>query len=477
MLGLFGTLNLASQSLQAQMTGIEVTGQNLANVNTPGYSRQVVQISASPDILTSIGPEGTGANATSIEQVVSNLLNSQIQSQSSTSGYWNAQQSALQSAQDALGEYLNGSSTSSTNSASSTGSTDTTGTGLSAQLDNFFSAFSALSASNSEANQQAVIGAAQTLAASFNNIDSQCGSLNSSLNSSLTTQVASANQLLTNIADLNQEIYTEQSDGGTANDLLDEREQDLENLSQLTNITTSNSSNGSVNVTIGGQTLVSGFSVNDTLQTYNPGNGQLQVRTATGGVDLTLTGGSIQGTIDARDGTLATLQNNINTLASTLITQVNGIQDSGYNSTGGTGNTFFTGSNASTISVNPKLVNNPALLQVSASPTTTGDTSLALQISQLSTAAQSALNNQTFDDSYDGTVAGLGSALSNANNEATNQTVVSTNLATQRSNVSGVNIDQEMTNMMTYQQAYEASAQLVTTVNTMLTDTMDMKTS
>src|ERR1700761_4292286 len=97
MLGLFGTLNLASRSLQTQMTGIEVTGQNLANVNTPGYSRQRVQISASPDILTPIGPEGTGADATSIQQVVSSLLNNQIQLQGSTSGYWNGQQSAMQS--------------------------------------------------------------------------------------------------------------------------------------------------------------------------------------------------------------------------------------------------------------------------------------------------------------------------------------------------------------------------------------------
>ena len=85
MLGLFSTLNLASHSLQAQMTGIEVTGQNLANVNTTGYSRQVVHITANPDIQTGIGPEGTGANATSIQQIVSNLMNSQIQSQNSTS--------------------------------------------------------------------------------------------------------------------------------------------------------------------------------------------------------------------------------------------------------------------------------------------------------------------------------------------------------------------------------------------------------
>ena len=82
MLGLFSTLNLAARSLQAQMTGVEVAGQNLANVNTAGYSRQRVNIQTSPDVTTGIGPEGTGADATAIQQIVSAVLNSQIQSQS-----------------------------------------------------------------------------------------------------------------------------------------------------------------------------------------------------------------------------------------------------------------------------------------------------------------------------------------------------------------------------------------------------------
>jgi len=473
MLGLFSTLNLASRSLQAQMTGVEVTGQNLANVNTTGYSRQRVHISASPDISTTIGPEGTGATADSIEQVVSNILNSQIQSQNSTSGYWSSQQTALQSAQDALNEFLSGSGA--TSSTSST-TTDTTSSGLSTQLNKFFSAFSALSASDSDANRQAAVTAAQSLATTFNNINGQFDNVRSSLNSSLNSDVSSANQILTDIAGLNQQIYNAESGGGNANELRDEREQDLENLSQMTSITTSTGTGGSVNVTVGGQALVSGDSLVDSLQTYDAGSGQLLVRTASGGANLTLTGGSMQGTIDARDGTLAGMQSNINNLAGTLITQVNNIQDNGRNPFGGTGNTFFTGSNASDIGVNSVLVNDPQLLQISASVNNGGDTSLALQISQLATASQSALNNQTFTGTYNGTVASLGSALNNANSEVTNQTAVNSMLSTQRGSISGVNVDEEMTNMMTFQRAYEASAQLVTTVNTLLGDTLAMKT-
>ena len=471
MLGLFGTLNLAARSLQTQMTGVEVTGQNLANVNTTGYSRQRVQISASPDLVTGIGPEGTGANATSIQQIVSNLLNTQIQSQGSSGGYWNAQQSALQSAQNALGEFLNGSGATTSTSATTT---DTTGSGLSTQLNDFFSA---LSSSASDSNNQAAIGAAQKLATTFNNINSQFGDVRTGLNKSLTNDVDSANKLLTDIAGLNQQISASEFGGGSANNLRDEREQDLENLAQLTSVTTSTGTNGAVNVTVGGQTLVSGNAVSDTLQTYDAGGGQLLVRTTSGGVNLTLTGGSLQGTIDARDGTLATMQNSVNTLAGALITQVNTLHNGGYNSTGGTGNTFFTGSDAATIGVNVALKNNASLLQLSSSATLSGDTSLALKISQLSTAAQAALGNQTFTGSYAATVAGLGDALNTANSEVTVATAKANMLTTQRGSVSGVNVDEEMTNMITFQRAYQASAQVVTTVNTMLAELLAMKTS
>jgi flagellar hook-associated protein 1 FlgK len=474
MLGLLGTLNLASRSLQTQMTGVEVTGQNLANVNTTGYTRQSVEIQTSPDVSTDIGQEGTGANAVAIQQVVNAILNSQIQTQQSTSGYWNAQQTALQSAQTGLDEFLNG--TGSTTSTTSTNST--TDTGLSGQLSGLFSAFQAVATSpTSISARQALVSSAQTLASTFNQVNSQLDASRASLNTSLGSDVDSANKLISGIADLNQQISTAEFTGATPNDLLDEREQDLENLSSLTNITTSTGTNGAVDVSIGGQTLVSGDQVLDTLKTYDAGGGQLLVQTATGGVNLTLTGGSMQGTIDARDGELATMQSGINTLASTLITQVNSVHSGGFSLTGTTGANFFNGSDAATINVNAALVSNPSLIQASGTSTATGDNSVALQLADLASATQSGLSNQTFSDSYGQTVATLGDSLQTANEQVTNQTAVTNMLATQRSSVSGVNVDEEMTNLMSFQRAYEASAQLVTTVNTMLGDVLAMKNS
>ncbi len=462
---------MAGQSMETQMTGVSVTGQNLANVNTTGYTRQTVNIQTSPDIMTTIGPEGTGAQAVSIQQAVDSLLNAQIQGQQSVSGYWNSQQSALQSVQDDLDEFL-----SSTNATSSS-SSDTTSSGLSTLLNNVFNDFQSVATSpTSISARQTLISDAQTLASAFNQINSGLNQETSALNTSLGNGVDSANQLISGIAGLNQQISAAEFDGGNANDLLDEQQQDLNNLAQLTDITTTAGANGTVNVSVDGQALVSGSQVVNTLQTYDPGNGNLLVQTASG-TPLTLTGGSMQGTIDARDGTLATLQNSVNTLANSLITQVNAAYVNGYSLTGTTGADFFTGSDAGTIAVNSTLVNDPSSFQASASATATGDNTVALELAELADSPQGNLENETFGQSLDQTIGTFGDAAQTANNQVTNQTAVMNMLTTQQSSVSGVSLDQEMTNLLSFQQAYEASAELITTINQMLGDTLAMKSA
>ena len=466
-------MSMAAKAMQAQMAGVNVSGQNLANVNTPGYSRQTVRIAASPDVASALGPQGDGAAATGIQQVVSALLNTQVQNQQSTSGYWTGQQTALQTAQNALDEFLNGGA-----STSSTASTvvSSSSTGIATQLSSLFTAFQALATSpNSASARQAVLSQAQALSGAFNAVNSQLGSLRSSLNTSLDTGVSAANGLLAQVATLNQQITAAEFGGGTASALRDTRQQALESLAQLTNITTSTDTTGAVSVTIGGQSLVSGNQQLDSLQTYDAGGGQMLVRTATGGADLTLTGGSLQGTIDARDNTLATLQTGVNSIASALITQVNAIHSTGYNPAGGSGALFFTGTDAGSMAVNPALTNNPNLIQASGSASASGDNAAALQLAQLASSTQAALNSQTFGKAYTQSVAGLGNDLKNANTQVTNQAAVAQMLNTQRSSVSGVNMDEEMTSLLAYQRAYEASAKLVATVNVMLGDVLAMK--
>ncbi len=462
MLGLFSTLDMAKRSMQTQMTGVEVAGQNIANVNTPGYSRQRVDITASAAIGTAVGMEGTGTQVASIQQVVSDLLNGQITSSASDLGYQQGRQTALQSLQDAFGEILNN-----TNGTSSTG--------LASQLSDFFTALQGVATTPDSASaRQALIGAAQNVTTTFNTMSQQFSSLKTSLNTSLNSDVDSANKYLAQIASLNGQIYNAEFSGGTANDLRDQRQLALENLSKLADISTGTDAHGEISVSIGGQTLVNGAQTADSLKTYDAGGGQLLLQTATGGVNLTLARGQMQGTISARDNELATAQSQLNQLAIGLSGAVNGLHNSGFSPSGTTGANFFNGVGAATISVNPALAQNPMLIQASSGGSS--DNSVALQLSQIADSTQAALGNQTFTNFYGGMLGNVGSALSDANTQVTNQQAVSDMLTTQRGAVSGVNIDEEMTNLLSFQRSYAASAEIVKTVDQMIQTTLAIKT-
>jgi len=237
-------------------------------------------------------------------------------------------------------------------------------------------------------------------------------------------------------------------------------------------------------VSVGGTQLITGGQQVAALQTYDAGGGQTLWETASTGSPTTYTtpaqtshiSGSIQGTIDARDGTLKTLQNNLNTLASSIISSVYSIYNSGYSLNGTTGQNFFTGFTAATMAVNPNLVSDPSLVQAAGSPNAPGDNTVALALANLGQQSIGTLNNQTFSAAYAGYVGSFGDALSNANNQVSNSTAVNQALLNQRDSVSGVSVEEEMSNLITFQKAYEASAKIISTVDQMLTTVIAMKT-
>lgn len=474
MLGLFGTLNLGTRSLQTQRTGVEVAGQNLANVTNEAYARQRVTIQTSPSLATAIGMQGTGAEAIGIRQLRDSLLDGHIQNELSVGGYWDAQQRALQYGQTYLGEFIDRQADSlSSTTATSDGSTR----GLADELTGLFNAFQSVATTpDSITERQLLLSQAQALADRFNQTGSQLDGLRNTLNDSLNTNVTDANDLLKGIADLNDQIANaEFKTGGAANDLRDLRQQKLESLAKLVNFDTTANPNGSLNISIGGTTLVSDRRVLDTLQTYDAGGGQFLVRTTTSGTPLTLTGGAMQGTIDARDGTLAKVRAGLDTLASQLITEVNTLHRSGFSLTGSTGADFFSGTSAATIGVNAALAGNPSLIQAAGVNGTPGDNTVALAIAKLAESKIAGLGNQTFANAYGQSVATIGQSLSDANNQLADHDSLQTMLLRQRDSVSGVSVDEEMSDLVKFQKAYEASAKLVNTVDEMLDTVISLK--
>src|SRR6266542_4354971 len=252
MLGLFGTLSMANRALQTQRNGTEVAGHNLANVNTPGYSRQRVAIETSFPVPSEFGPQGTGADAVAIVQLRDALIDRQVVSETSVRGAYESKQQALQLAQAALGQLIDRQATGVEGSAAASGIGGQHG--IAETLSDLFNAFQSLSTDpTSSSERQALILKAQDLATRFNQVSGGLSNLRSSLDDSLNSDVAQANSALNDLAKLNDQIIVTEAGGqGKANDLRDIRQQKIEELAKLVKIDTTANANGGVDIAVDG---------------------------------------------------------------------------------------------------------------------------------------------------------------------------------------------------------------------------------
>jgi flagellar hook-associated protein 1 len=459
MSGLFSALDSTAQALNAQSVAISVTSKNVANINNPNYSREYVVFGSQGEVQTPQGEESLGLQALSVQQDTDSLLNQQVISQISLTSSDSSQQGFLQQAQAGLGQSL-------TDASASSGST-TSASGLAGALDNFMNAFEALAAQPSDSGtQEALIGQATTLTQTFQSVDKNLSQVQSDIGSQVSSDVTNANTLLGQIAGLNAQIgAAEVNSPGSAVDLRDSREADLEQLAAIIPVNVTEQGNGEDTVTTPGTsgnpvTLVQLGSVQGSLSYANGA--------VTGGqpaATLALGGGSIQGELNASTGPIQTLRTNLDNLASQIVTAVN----TAYNPTG-TGKNFFdaSGTTAGTIALDPSL----SAATLTAGTDGAGDNTTALAVAALastsfSTASGDAING-TFTSYYSNSVSTFGQSVANVTSSLDDQQNVQTLLENQRSSISGVNMDEEMSNLVQFQQAYVASSETFNIINQIL---------
>lgn len=458
MAGLFDTLNLGSRSLTTYRQAIDTTGHNLANVHTPGFTRQRLEIQSVATPTDPLGEAGSGSEGVRIVRLHNIFLERQALMEGSVEGSLQQREDLLRQALSTLNETVS-------QSGGGTGAQS-----LSGGLGDFFNALQ--SASTNPASipeRQVLLQKAQALATRFNQVDARLETLESTIHDGLQTGVSQVNSLLTDIARLNESILVQEgTSGGAANSLRDARQGKLEELAKLVRIDAPEQPSGAVNVLIGGRLVVDAQTVTASLEAYDPGDGRLMIGVAGEGTALPLGSGILQGAINVRDGELATLRENVNSLAALLITEVNAAHAAGFSLTGSTGADFFTGSNASDIQVNIDLLGNPALVQGSGMAGTAGNNEAFLAMAQLNSKAHAALNGATFLQKHLQTVAWMGQEVANNAAALQDQKVVQDFLSRQRNSISGVSIDEEMANLVMFQKAFQASAKLISMTDEML---------
>ena len=463
MSGLFASLNSSVSALSAQSRAVEISGKNLANVNNPNYARQRVIIGSLGTIETPQGPESMGVAALGVEQMRDSLLDQQVMREVALSASYTAEQQGYQRAQAGLGQSISG-------TQSAGGSSSTSDNGIAASVDDFFNAFQSLAANPTDPGQrQTLLANTSILTDRLQLADQRLSQVSNDLNTQVSTDVDSTNRLLQTIAGLNGQIARfEVNNPGSAVDLRDQRQADLEQLAAKLPVSIQTSGTGQVQLVAkdnGGNdvVLVDGAAVQGTVAF----NGT-QVTAGSSATALALTGGSIQGALSARDGAVKTIRDNLNQLSAQLVTSVN----AAYNPTGTTGNFFKpAGTTAGTIALEAG-VNTNTLKASDGGPK--GDNTVAIAIAQL--ANKNFSTSGTPPDAIDGTFGGflsaatsnLGQAVATATARVSDQTNIEQLVRSQRDGVSGVSLDEEMASLLQYQRAFQASSRVFSTIDSLL---------
>ncbi len=321
-------LNIGKSALTAAQIGITTTGHNIANASTPGYNRQVIVQSAAQAQNWGYGYIGQGTNVSSVTRVYNDILGKQMLSATSTSG--------------ASGAYYN--SISQINSLLSDASA-----GLGPVMTQFFSAVSAAAANPSDvASRQTVLSSANSLLGRFGAVNDRLDDIRQSLNTQISTSVNNINSYATQISQLNAAIDKARSaTGKPPNDLMDQRDLLVSQLSEEIKTTVVPQDDGSYNILIGnGMPLVVGKETYELSTRPSPTDpGRLEVAYGNNNPKIitgaTLAGGSLGGLLAFRSETLDLIQNQVGQLALTLATQFNEQQQKGYDLNGDDGVPMF----------------------------------------------------------------------------------------------------------------------------------------
>jgi flagellar hook-associated protein 1 FlgK len=440
--GLNTALLIGVGGLDAAQGALDATSNNIANVNTPGYTREVAQLSEIGENDSDNQVTGGGVTLDGLMSIRDELLNMQINQQTSLQNAADTESSSLQPVQSYF---------------------TSTGTDIGSTLAAFSSSLVTLSGnSNSSAAQQGVLAAGQNLAAAFNTTANGLTTAQTAANQQVPDTVSQINSLTQQIAQLNGQLaqVPAADNGGTTQDQLDLA---VQQLAGLTNISVTQTNSGETITTGSGTALVIG-SQSFNLQTATGTNGNEEVQDSNGNnITASITGGTLGGSLNIANQVIPGFMTQLNTLASQFATAFNTAQAGGTDSNGNAGAAFFTGTtNLGTAAADIGVgLTSPSQIAISSDGSAGGNGNVA----NLSAALTNALpSGQSAADSCASIVFNVGTAASNASTQSTAIGDNLTQLTTQQGSVSAVNIDEETANLMRFQTAYEAASRIVSTV-------------
>lgn len=451
----FHSIGTMSSALRAFQRELDVTGNNLANVNTPGYTRQVTNLKANdPSTLGRQLTMGNGVSVHSVTRIRDMFLDARANEVGADLGRLGAQAEGLDQIE---------------------GIVATPGkTGIDDALTTFFDSWSALSSNpNQPGLRQQALQAGQTLTDRIRGTYGQLQSLKDQTTAQVGETVGRINELGGTIAKLNDEIRLATAAGDQPNDLLDKRDVALKELSGLADVKSQTLADGTVSISLNQHNLVAGGDfrtmpsspIDPVKGTIGTGDGKIEIRN-----------GKLKGQFDAINA-VNSAQGRLDTLANSLRTEINAIHGTGKNPAGETGLRFFNDANPQTgakdFDLDLAIKGKPE--KVAAGITgAAGDGDIALKLSKLRNAGTPALGGRSFGDDFADMVAQVGSDAKSVSDSLDIQNSLATQLENQIQSVSGVSMDEEMANMLRFQRSYQAAAKVLSQFDALFDDLLGM---
>lgn len=443
-------LNVSKDSLLSHQTAINITGANIANVNTTGYSRQRPVFSTSGTIDVEAGLIQLSVEVDQIERVYDQFLENQINAQMHDFGYTESRQEQLERIEIIFNE--------------------TSGEGIDDLLNKFWGAWEELSANpDGQAERIALGSVSQSMTYMFRSYANDLITLQSDVNEKISELVTRVNSNLSSIAGLNQKISESETGQGDTNVLRDKRSELIKEVAEIINVNYFEDATGAVNMFIAdGTSLVEGQNVWQLDVQENAGNSfyydiVLADNTAVS-INSRITSGSLAGLLDIRDTTAAGYLSDLNTLAASLVQQTNQQHQLGYDMGHNLGGNFFdeTKTEARDIAVDASIIAD--VNRIAASETVDGDGNNALYIGRLRDSLLMNGNTSTFNGYYASLIGQIGQDVASSERALEHHTDLMDQLTLKKESISGVSVDEEMVNLIKYQTGYHAAAKLCATV-------------
>lgn len=448
-------LYTAREALLSNLTAINVTGSNIANVNTPGYTRvRPMFESVGTSDATSM-QEQVGVRIADVERIYNKFLESQMVSQQSSLANYTAQEDILARIEGVLNENAGG--------------------GINDALGEFLNAWGNLSVDPlSKSKRDMVVSTGENISSLFNQRAEELRNIQTDADTSIADALQILNGYLEEMADYNELIVSAENSGSSASSIRDKRGDLLNKIASIIDINYIEKSDGSLYVYLpeNGKALVEGVNSWELQVHANPLNNNLYdivfPDNPLQAINNQISGGKLAGLLEIRDTAIPSYLNQINLTASSIIDRVNELHTAGYDQDGVPGEMFFDydpADAARSMLVSADISADTRKIAASATVYADGNNATAI------TAIKNEINptlGVSIDGYFNAFIADMGQDVVNARQAVTRETTILNQQTDQREQVSGVSLDEEMMNLIKYQMAYGAAGKMTTTVNDLI---------